>query len=88
MSTEISHENEAFIQEQILSGKFESRSEVLDAGIELLKLRTDLQDRFAESRRQLDSGEHTEYDDEALQGLFQRLKDRVRQKNASKQTDE
>ena len=81
MSTEISPENEQFIEKQIASGTFRTRSDVLDAGVELLRMRNELLDRIDEGRRQLDSGQYTEYDDQGLQRRFEELKARARDRN-------
>lgn len=78
MSTEISPENEQFIEKQIASGTFRTRSDVLDAGVELLRMRNELLDRIDEGRRQLDSGQYTEYDEQTLQRRFEELKARAR----------
>lgn len=74
MSTEISPENERFIERQIARGAFRDRGEVLDAGIELLRIRDELLDRIDRGRDQLKKGEFTEYDDTALQDRFEQLK--------------
>jgi Arc/MetJ-type ribon-helix-helix transcriptional regulator len=78
MSSEISPENEQFIEKQITSGAFHSRAEVLDAGIELLRMRNELLDRIDERRRQLDAGEFTDYDEQGLRKRFEELKERAR----------
>lgn len=78
MSTEISPENERFIERQIARGTFRDRGEVLDAGIELLRMRDELLDRVDRGRGQLDAGEFTEYDGAALQERFEELKARAR----------
>ena len=78
MGSEISRENEQFIEEQVASGTFRSRSEAMDAGVEVLRLRNELLNRVDEGRRQLDSGEYIEYDEDALKSRFEQLKARVR----------
>ena len=83
MSTEISPENEHFIQQQIASGHFHDRREVLDAGILLLRKKQELLGRLDESRRQLDCGEFAEYDDESLRQRFEQLKDAARARIAA-----
>lgn len=76
MATELSPQNERFIEQQIADGVFHNRAEALDASVELLKQRNQLVDRLKESRRQLDEGEFTEYDRPALRQLFETLKER------------
>ena len=79
MSTDLSPENEQFIRVQLTTGVFASREEVLEAGIELLRKRDDLLQRVKESRRQLDSGEFTQYDDDGLAARFVDLKNNAQQ---------
>jgi putative addiction module CopG family antidote len=74
MQVNLSAENARFIEEQVASGAFRSQSEVLDAGVELLRRRQPLLDRLDEARRQLDEGDFTEYDDEGLRRRFDQLK--------------
>jgi Arc/MetJ-type ribon-helix-helix transcriptional regulator len=78
MSIEISPENERFIERQIARGAFRNRGEVLDAGIELLRMRDDLLERVDRGRNQLDTGEFTDYDEAALKERFEQLKARTR----------
>jgi len=78
MSSQISPENEQFIEKQIASGTFRTRSDVLDAGVELLRMRNELLGRIDEGRRQLDSGQYTEYDEQSLKRRFEDLKARAR----------
>ncbi len=78
MSTEVSPENERYIQSLIERGSFRDRTEALDAGVELLRQRSELLDRIDEGRRQLDEGEYTDYDDSSLSQRFRELKERAR----------
>jgi len=73
MADELSRETESFIQQQIAVGTFLSRQDALEAGVTLLKQRSELVDRLAESRRQLDEGEYEEYDEDGLRQLFEQL---------------
>jgi putative addiction module CopG family antidote len=84
MSSNLSPQNESYIQGKIASGLFSSRDEAVEAGIEMLRKRDELSSIVQESRRQLDSGEFTEYDDESLTERFDALKQRAQQKG---QTD-
>ena len=78
MSTDLSPENEKFIEAKVAQGAYGSREEALDAGVEMLRKHGQLVDRLTESRRQLDAGESTDYDDESLAVRFDELKGRVR----------
>ena len=77
MSIDISPENEQFIQQQIKAGVFRTRTDAIDAGVELLRRRKELLDRIDGGRRQLDGGDYHEYDDRSLQQRFDQLKHRA-----------
>lgn len=77
MPVDISPENEQFIQQQIKAGAFRTRTDAIDAGVELLRRRTELLDRIDCGRRQLDQGDYHEYDDRSLQQRFEQLKHRA-----------
>ncbi len=79
MASDISRENEQFIEQEIASGRFRDRAQVLDAGVGLLRQRKALTDRLANSRRQLDNGECVELDSAGLRQLFDDLKHRARE---------
>jgi Arc/MetJ-type ribon-helix-helix transcriptional regulator len=83
MSDELSHETESFIQQQIALGVFSNRADAIEAGISLLRNRQELQDRLRKSRRQLDEGQFTEFDDDGLRQLFEELKEQSRQRAAA-----
>jgi Arc/MetJ-type ribon-helix-helix transcriptional regulator len=74
-------ENEEFIERAIAQGRYQSRDDALNDGVQLLRVE-ELKRRLAESRRQLDEGEYTEYDDGGLDAYFEELKQRAR--NAGK----
>jgi Arc/MetJ-type ribon-helix-helix transcriptional regulator len=78
MATDISPENEQFIEQEIQAGVFRTKSDALDAGIALLRRRKELLARIDEGRRQLDEGEFRDYDDEALANRFSELRERAR----------
>jgi len=78
MPIDISPENERFIQEQIAAGVFQSLTEAIDAGVGLLRRRTEFLDRIDLGRRQLDEGDYHEYDIRKLQERFDQLKHRAR----------
>ena len=79
MASEISRDNEEFIEQEIAEGRFRDRAEAIDAGIGLLRQQKLLVHRLASSRRQLDIGEYVEFDPEGLRQLFNDLKDRARE---------
>lgn len=85
MSSELSPENETYIQGKIASGFFSSREDAVDAGIELLRKRDELIEQVREGRRQLDEGEFIEYDDDSLSRRFEQLKGRAAKRGQAKQ---
>jgi putative addiction module CopG family antidote len=70
MNADISPESEQFIQSVIASGVYQTRGEVLDDALQLLKRRRHLLEHVDEGTRQLRSGDFTEYDDEGLRKFF------------------
>jgi len=84
MSTELSNDSESFIQQQISIGIYRSRTDVIEAGVELLRQQKALLDRLDEGRRQLDQGEYVEFDREGLRQFFEGLKERARQQAGAK----
>ena len=78
MTTDISPENEQFIQREIQAGVFRTKSDALDAGIALLRRRKELLARVDEGRRQLAVGDSRDYDEESLRNRFSELKERAR----------
>jgi Arc/MetJ-type ribon-helix-helix transcriptional regulator len=78
MSSAPSHENEAIVQEEIARGTYRDRAEVVNAGLDLHRQRRELTDRLANSRRQLDAGEYTDFDGPGLRELFADLKRRAK----------
>jgi Arc/MetJ-type ribon-helix-helix transcriptional regulator len=73
MASDLSPDTESFIQQEIAVGAYPSRQDALEAGMALLKIRRELMNRLAESRRQLDEGEYYEYDQDGLRQLFEEL---------------
>ena len=51
MATELTPDNESFIQHEVALGAFQTREDAIEAGVALLKKRRELIDRLAESRR-------------------------------------
>ena len=73
MNTQLTPVNEQFVQQEVAAGRYRSADEIMNAGLDLLRMET-LRARLAESRRQLDEGEYTEYDEEGLRKRFEELK--------------
>jgi len=61
MSSDISPDNEQFIQLVVASGEFPTRGEALDKAVGLLRMRQELLAHIDEGTRQLRAGEYTEY---------------------------
>lgn len=74
MSTDLSAENEQYIAAVIARGHFQTRSEVLNMGIELLRRRDKFVADIEAGSRQLQSGEYRDYDRDGLRELFDRIK--------------
>ena len=74
MTQSLSPENQTYLDRQVARGIFASHYEAIDAGVALLRKRDDLVAQLQESRRQLDAGESTEYDDASLAARFDKLK--------------
>ncbi|OHB81862.1 MAG: hypothetical protein A2V98_04335 [Planctomycetes bacterium RBG_16_64_12] len=83
MSTEISPENEQFIQHAVTSGLFQDRGQALDEAVRLLKRRVDLLRHVDEGTRQLRNGEYTEYHEEDLRKFFDEVQAQGRQRYES-----
>ena len=66
MSTDISPQNEQYIQEAIARGSFESRDQALDAAIELLKRREDTIREVNAGIEELERGEGRPLDIEKM----------------------
>ena len=75
MATDISPENERFIEQEIQAGVFRTKSDALDAGIALLRRRKELLARIDEGRGQLDEGDFRDYDEQSLASRFSELRE-------------
>ncbi len=84
MSTDLSHDSEAFLSDAASRGIYPSRTEALEAAVDLLRPRQSLVARLAESRRQLEECEYVEFDDEGLRQFFDQLKEWARRAAESK----
>jgi len=74
MSSNLSPENEQFIQHAVECGVFEDRAQALDRAVELLRRRQELLEHIDEGTRQLRAGQYTEYDEEGLRESFEEIK--------------
>jgi len=80
MATDLSQENEQFIDDQIANGSYGHRVEVLNDAVALLRQHQGVLAKIDEGTRQLRGGEYTEYDDDTLRARFLELKDRARKR--------
>jgi len=84
MSGELSSDSESFIQQQIQLGTYRDRADAIEAGVDLLRQRQWLLSRLAESQRQVRDGEYVEFDEDELNQLFERLKERATKRQEAK----
>jgi Arc/MetJ-type ribon-helix-helix transcriptional regulator len=80
MSSDLSPSSEAFLDDAVARGYFPSRSDALEAAVDLLR-RQQIIEKLAEGRRQLDEGEYVEFDEAGLKEFFNTLLDRAAQRN-------
>jgi putative addiction module CopG family antidote len=85
MSINLSSDNEAFIDQAIARGTYRDRTDVIDAGVEMLRRHEQLLARLDEGRRQLDEGEFVEFDEAGLKQFFEQLKERARRAAEAKE---
>ena len=85
MIRKIPDDVQAEIDARVASGQNADEESVLREGVEMLRKRDTLVERLQESRRQLDSGEFTEYDDATSAARFEELK---RKATEASQTDQ
>ena len=77
MQMNLSPSTEAFLASVVSSGAYRDRVEAIEAGIELLRSRTELMQRLTNSRAQLDRGEGVVFDEAGLADFFVALKERA-----------
>ncbi|MGD9636926.1 MAG: hypothetical protein AB7G28_11730 [Pirellulales bacterium] len=82
MSNELSPDTESFIANEVALGVYPSRQDALEAGIALLKRRSELLEKLDEGQRQLDTGEYVDFDEDGLREFFDGLKERARSRSA------
>jgi Arc/MetJ-type ribon-helix-helix transcriptional regulator len=74
MSTDLSPQNEQFIQYAVARGIFHDRVEALDEAVVLLRKRQELLDRIDEGTKQLRGGEGIELlGEDALHAYFEQI---------------
>jgi Arc/MetJ-type ribon-helix-helix transcriptional regulator len=84
MATGISRENEQFIRDAVARGKYESRTNVLDQAVALLRRHEELLAHVEIGTRQLREGQFTEYDDRTLLKFRDEIKTQGRQRKSAK----
>ena len=87
MSTDLSPENEQFLQQAIDCGTFHDRRQAPDRAVELLKRRQQLLEHIDEGTRQLQTGEYEEYDEEGLKKFFDDVQARGRKRYQTGEKD-
>lgn len=80
MATDLSPENEQFIQQVVASGAFEGRVEALNAAVGLLKRRQELLRHIDEGTAQLKGGQYTDYDQDGLRQFLDEVQAQGRQR--------
>lgn len=79
---------EQFVQQELARGKYQSRDEIIVEALTLFqeyeRRRQQLQADIQLGLDQLDRGEYTEYDEQGLDELCERIKTEGRKKLASK----
>lgn len=80
MNVSISNSLEQFVQEQVKTGMYNSASEVVRAGLRLLRER-EINRRIAVSLRQLENGEYEEMNDEFWEKFESEIVSEIKNKN-------
>lgn len=83
MSSDLSPENEQFINAEIARGLYRDRTEAVDAAVALLRQKEELLARINRGREQLDSGQYTDYDDRSFRDRFDELGRRIEKRTES-----
>jgi Arc/MetJ-type ribon-helix-helix transcriptional regulator len=74
MSTNLPPELNRLIAQELALGHYRTEEELLTEAVQLLTQRNALREQIAAGTRQLDSGEYTDYDPQALRQRFDDLK--------------
>jgi antitoxin ParD1/3/4 len=78
MNVSITDSLEEFVQSQVKTGLYSSASEVVRAGLRLLREReADINKNIAISLEQIENGQYVEIDDEYWDNLYNRVEKRV-----------
>lgn len=80
MSSNLSPENEAFLNNIVSSGMFPDRSQALDEAVLLLKKRVELLHHIDEGTAQLEKGDYVDYDLDELREFCEEIKSEGRQR--------
>ena len=83
MKSDLSPQDEQFIQELLHDGSYRTRADVLEDALDLLKQRRELLRHIDIGTQQLQNGQYAEYDEESLRELFARVKAEGRQRLAA-----
>ncbi len=84
MKETISPENEQFLDQSVKNGVFRNRDEAINAAVEMLRARAELQAHVDLGVEQLRNGQCTEYDDESLKQRAEEIKRAGRKKLVAK----
>ncbi len=80
MSSNLSPENEAFLDNVVNSGVFPDRGQALDEAVLLLKKRLELLHHIDEGTAQLERGDYVEYDLDELREFCEEIKSEGRKR--------
>ncbi len=81
MNVSISSSLEQFVQEQIKTGLYNSASEVVRAGLRLLREReADINKKIAIGLKQIENGQYREANDEFWKDLENRILEKIKNK--------
>jgi Arc/MetJ-type ribon-helix-helix transcriptional regulator len=85
MSSNLSPENEQFIQHAVECGVFEDRAQALDRAVELLRRRQELLEHIDEGTRQLRAGQGIElHGEDELRQFFDDIQGEARKRYQAK----
>ena len=91
MEISINEQNQQWLEQKVASGEFATADDVLEKARELFaqhdEYLTDLRAKVQEGLESLENGDYTEYADETLHKLFDRVKRRGRDMLAAENAD-
>ena len=88
MSSDLSPENEQFIDGEIARGFYRDRTEAVDAAVALLRQKEELLSRIDRGREQLDNGQYTDYDERGLRERFDELGRHIENRSETNPSDQ